>query len=498
MLKSYSKITIITLLVFVVLQCSPKIISCGSFFNDTEASESNFIAQNLDLKITNTTFSNLTPAKNAVKSITITNSGKLGVKYNISTNNFSNYISLCEEINIKAFLNSNLLYDGPLNLFSLNNFNLDPQESDTIYLETYLTCNNRCDLYDKECDFNIIINSWQNDFSNPGEGFYDNEVVTNILQTKLEGVVLNEILADPDGLDDAFMPNGEWIELYNNNSYDVDVNGWVIYNSDNNKLFITSNNTNTGDTIVPAKGWLVVYRNGDSNFFLHNDGDSISLYSAYPPDDNHLIDSYTYTTTKSEGLSYARFPDGCGSWVDPIPTPGTKNQLTEKEWQKIFGNILNVTDGQCELINLTDNTTNNTTTASSSSSQEKLASSSLIIYNPGATTTASDIVINDQEDNNSTSTINEEAKNEEEIINEESLNEEKEIAEENNEEGIEAKAEDEDINSNNENEIIDKEKEEKLGDNNENETEKVNLNITNNTELSTTTPQLNASSTPNQ
>jgi uncharacterized repeat protein (TIGR01451 family) len=143
------------------------------------------------------------------------------------------------------------------------------------------------------------------------------------------GIVINEFLPNPVGKDNKPKPNGEWVELYNKGASDVDVAGWVLYDeNDANELPITSSNTNTGSTIVAAGGFLVVYRNGDSDFALDNTGgDTVRLYDGAIGDGANLIDSHTYTINASEGKSFARIPDGSNDWVDPIPTPGEPNVM---------------------------------------------------------------------------------------------------------------------------------------------------------------------------
>ncbi len=115
---------------------------------------------------------------------------------------------------------------------------------------------------------------------------------------------------------------------------------WVLYdNKDTNELFITSENTNRGNTIVPAGGFLVVYRNGDSDFALNNTGeDSVRLYDGKISEGANLIDSYIYTINALEGKSFARIPDGSDNWVDPLPTPGEPNILGDKEI--VFGKAI--------------------------------------------------------------------------------------------------------------------------------------------------------------
>lgn len=153
---------------------------------------------------------------------------------------------------------------------------------------------------------------------------------THVVCELLPGIVMNEFLPNPVGSDNALKPNGEWVELYNNSNVDINVAGWVIYDSDDShELYITAGNTDTGDTVVTAHGFLVVYRNGDSDFTINNNNETIRLYNGYPVLSSVLIDSYSYTTEKPEGFSYARIPDGTGSWVDPIPTPGKTNVTLE-------------------------------------------------------------------------------------------------------------------------------------------------------------------------
>jgi len=143
-------------------------------------------------------------------------------------------------------------------------------------------------------------------------------------------VVLNEIMYNPVD-EDGSIPNGEWVELYNNADYDIDVAGWQIRDDDGHIITISNSNSDndldtadSGETIVPRHAWLTVYRNGSAIF--NNTGDTVSLYNGA-----HLIDSYTYAGSKSDGLTAARIPDGTGSWVDPLATPGRKNVLSQAD-----------------------------------------------------------------------------------------------------------------------------------------------------------------------
>jgi signal peptidase len=180
-----------------------------------------------------------------------------------------------------------------------------------------------------------------------------------------QSVVLNEFLPRPSGVAYGFdfgnsnsnMPQGEWIELYNNGDVPISVLNWYMTDASggggNTHAVISASNTQPATTTIPAHGWLVVYMNKPT---LNHTGDEIYLYT----DGDVLVDSVTYAppadgcfyepspteenaTTTPTGTpgngqngdcnanlvppnkSYARIPDGTGDWVDPIPTPGEPN-----------------------------------------------------------------------------------------------------------------------------------------------------------------------------
>lgn len=164
------------------------------------------------------------------------------------------------------------------------------------------------------------------------------EVTQNFSAGADNQIVINEFLPNPTGSDDALMPSGEWVELYNLSATPISVAGWTLYdNSDSNPVVITSsnsdNNGNTadgGETIVPAHGYLVVYLNGAYSEWLNNSGgDTVRLYSG-TVGSAPLRDSYSYSDAAPENKSYARIPDGTGNFVDPVPTPLAPNKIEEE------------------------------------------------------------------------------------------------------------------------------------------------------------------------
>jgi hypothetical protein len=164
-------------------------------------------------------------------------------------------------------------------------------------------------------------------------------------------VVLNEFMPNPVGTDSDDKPNGEWVEIYNNESFDVDLEGWYVQDSGSNFVTISSSTAaarlSPATTTIPAGGFLVVYLNDD---VLNNSSDNVRLFnSADVEKDAHAYDTSNECTntgtpgspnvddsagscgTVPEGKSFARFIDGTGLWIDPDPTPGEQNRFSRQD-----------------------------------------------------------------------------------------------------------------------------------------------------------------------
>ena len=117
-------------------------------------------------------------------------------------------------------------------------------------------------------------------------------------------IVLNEIYP-PTNSDD-------WIELYNTSSSEIDISGWKLLDTATTPMKILPVSTK-----IAPKSFLVV---SVSNR-LNNTGDTIKLV-----DQNETeIDLFNYTSCQ-ENKSFARLPDGGGSWSgSQSPTKGTAN-----------------------------------------------------------------------------------------------------------------------------------------------------------------------------
>ena len=137
-------------------------------------------------------------------------------------------------------------------------------------------------------------------------------------------IVINEFMPNPLGADNATMPGGEWVELYNGTGTDKDVAGWKLTDIGGDSLMITATNTDLSTTTIPSGGHLVVYRNADAHFGITNQHDRLSLYNA----SNAQVDSYEYDLSQpvDENKSFSRMPDGSANWIDPEATPGGPNE----------------------------------------------------------------------------------------------------------------------------------------------------------------------------
>ena len=154
-------------------------------------------------------------------------------------------------------------------------------------------------------------------------------------QPTIDVIVLNEIMPNPVGSDSALMPDGEWVELANRGTFDIDVTGWRIRDAAGGWWTVSvSRGDNDGDpsdggeTVVPAGGYLVVYRSGASMSINNSGTETVTLLDTAL----HVMDEHTFDIGGTpEGKSVARFPDMVGVWIDPDGTPGDDNRLSGDE-----------------------------------------------------------------------------------------------------------------------------------------------------------------------
>ncbi len=291
-------------------------------FSDVEDSTGNsWTAGSLDISSSSAGDFNpdITPYQTATRSVNITNDGSFNFDYALTIENIGTDVDLCDKVILDLDRDGVPIYSGTLAAFNVATSTLNAGDPDQV-LDLEITLNSEeVSLWLKTCSFNLVATAFQTDKMDASEGFSDIETISNAVSSDAWGVVMNEVLPDPTGADDALMPNGEWVELYNNDSFAHDLTGWRIQDLENNKIDITAINTDLGTTVIAAGGYLVVYMNAE---VLNNNGvETVALVD----NNDDFQDVYTYFGPVPENKTNARIPDGTGDWVDPVPTPGAPN-----------------------------------------------------------------------------------------------------------------------------------------------------------------------------
>lgn len=129
------------------------------------------------------------------------------------------------------------------------------------------------------------------------------------------GVVINEILPSPEGPD----AEEEWIEIFNQNNFEVDLAGWKMEDV-SGKITIY---TFPSETKISPQGFLVLPRT-ETKITLNNDGDGVSLTS--PP--GNIIDQVNYEKAP-QGKAYNRVNSNW-TWSNNL-TPGAANIVEKTE-----------------------------------------------------------------------------------------------------------------------------------------------------------------------
>ncbi len=300
-------------------------------FNDTETSSGNtYSAGTLDFRLTKQNASGFVGMEHDGEifhaSVAIPESGSMPMQYFVYSTSTS---PVCSEFRVRVKQNETEIFYGPLpdflsattTVFGTWKFEFDLPVGAPV---------SQGDL----CQANIIFSAWREEIASPEEsGFFDIETLS--LNLKAKTIVLNEVLAYPNS-SHPYPANREFIELKNNGNAPVDVAGWKVSEMtdegvENKYTITTAGGSYTaspygGSTIIPAGGWLVLLLSRATA--LNNDGDTVRLYDS---GDNKL-DEYSYEAAKY-GMSDARYLDGIGDWVDPIPTPGGMNILEREDGQ---------------------------------------------------------------------------------------------------------------------------------------------------------------------
>ena len=130
-------------------------------------------------------------------------------------------------------------------------------------------------------------------------------------------ITMTEFLPDPEGDDNAPMPDGEWIELFNPTNSDIDLK-WMYFKDLSGKTLTVVDTIVVDSTVIKANDYLVVYTNGFSGLLNNLGAETIFFYDK----EGNQIQNVSYFGSKKEN-SYA-YIGGIG-WQSTMPTPGTVN-----------------------------------------------------------------------------------------------------------------------------------------------------------------------------
>ncbi|MFC1988478.1 lamin tail domain-containing protein [Chloroflexota bacterium] len=178
-------------------------------------------------------------------------------------------------------------------------------------------------------------------------------------------LVINEIMANPRSVSDS---DGEWIEIYNPTSSNIDIDGWTITDGETDHII-----DNGGPLVISDKGYLILGSNADSNvnggvnvayaygsYFdgglgLSNNGDEVMLYDP----DGVEVDRMHYNGIlvgwggfSLELINPELDNDYLGSWVrattpyngSDLGTPGQPNAFIDELLQYTTDTIETLTD----------------------------------------------------------------------------------------------------------------------------------------------------------
>lgn len=125
-------------------------------------------------------------------------------------------------------------------------------------------------------------------------------------------IYINEIMPNPQGNDEV----GEWIELYNDSPYEVDLTNWELKDASGRSYRFQ------GEKISPY-GYLVLDRS-KTKITLNNDEEILTLLTP----NGQVAFQISYRGKTLEGYAFARYASKDWRWTS-ILTPGSANQFSQ-------------------------------------------------------------------------------------------------------------------------------------------------------------------------
>ena len=142
-------------------------------------------------------------------------------------------------------------------------------------------------------------------------------------------VKITEVLPDAVGSDSASYPNGEWIEIQNMGTEEVDVAGWRFSAHGRTLTLHQYNMPAKSDTILQSGETVLIALNGTSQFYLkHTTPDQIFLY-----DGNGVAVHSAQWTHTLEGVSLINHTEThAGAGPSGTNAPSSSTTWSEIDW----------------------------------------------------------------------------------------------------------------------------------------------------------------------
>ena len=223
--------------------------------------------------------------------------------------------------------NQDLEYKWYLN----NSFQDDEEEFKITFTtvglkEIKLKVINESELEDETIIYLYIINSTEGSEES-------SEETDGLCSSTNKNIIINEVLPNPEGSDDL-----EWIELYNPNNQDINLNNWTINDASSSFKM---------EKTIKANNYLLIKKE-ESKITLNNSNEELELFDCQ----NNLINSLSYSKS-FEGQSYAY--DEINNeyfWTDN-QTPNETNIFRLNE-EKLEDEDLNLETGFIEIEEISD------------------------------------------------------------------------------------------------------------------------------------------------
>jgi len=200
-------------------------------------------------------------------------------------------------LNLSITSNSDLLYSGPVIFGNLSLDKVDIGSTRNYYWTVSFpqSANNDYQALSAVFDINLKFTcadnpNWQPPVINPQSG-----------------VFLSEFMPQPPS-------NNEWVEIFNNNDFDVILDGWQIDD------LIPSGQSVKHIPFVTISAQSFYVFDLSSSAYLNNGGDDVNLID----NTGQVIENVSYDTSSTD-LSWSKQMDG--TWCQSLPTKGNVNDL---------------------------------------------------------------------------------------------------------------------------------------------------------------------------